>query len=561
MNRMGQKKIFISYLQLTASVTAMDIPWPANYLAVFRAQALASSVGEEFMDIRCAMAKPISIASIEYGKMLTYALIPFLLVFLAIWFWYNCGRRLGVPEEKRNAMMTGTIVLLLYLLYPSIAAKVLGLWKCRYMDGIGSIFIMDPQVLCDDSSHLIWQNAVGVPCILLYILGLPLFALCLMYKFRHKLHEQNTSIRIGLLYDGFKPESYMHEFFVVLRKVLIIVIAIFEDKVQVLLCLGVVGMLLTHTVMTPFQTEFLTRLEIFLLSCSFLTLWVGGIFVVYPGCHSRTSEHKNPVCVIGEASILVLNIVCLIVGLGSYGWLSWKEKRKVAIKAAEKKCGAISFVEFGSAASGVIHLVILMENLTWTANPANASAKNVGIEVPAIRGKKDMEDMDVKELEERAKYRKVIAKNIALDTKLSKFTVQQKKKRRNTIMVPMRRSALPGNLQEQGGIQTQIKVCRLLERLPEVTYEGQDSMTREVTSTVSENIEHEMESTWFSLVDKASGRTYYCNKNTNEVQWERPEELHMEIANPLVTLEQPQKKKLNKAKRAPVCFQGIVRLK
>ena len=107
-------------------------------------------------------------------------------------------------------------------------------------------------------------------------------------------------------------------------------------------------------------------------------------------------------------------------------------------------------------------------------------------------------------------------------------------------MVPMRRSALPDNLQEQGGIQTQIKVCRLLERLPEVTYEGQDSMTREVTSTVSENIEHEMESTWFSLVDKASGRTYYCNKNTNEVQWERPEELHMEIANPLITLEQPE---------------------
>ena len=206
----------------------MDIPWPANYLAVFRAQALASSVGEEFMDIRCAMAKPVSIASIQYGKMLAYALIPFFLVFLAICFWYKCGRRLGVPGEKRNAMITGTIVLLLYLLYPSIAAKTLGLWKCRYMDGIGSIFIMDPQVLCDDSSHLIWQNAVGVPCILLYIIGLPLFALCLMYKFRHKLHEQNTSIRIGLLYDGFKPESYMHEFFVVLRKVLIIVIAIFE---------------------------------------------------------------------------------------------------------------------------------------------------------------------------------------------------------------------------------------------------------------------------------------------------------------------------------------------
>ena len=84
-------------------------------------------------------------------------------------------------------------------------------------------------------------------------------------------------------------------------------------------------------------------------------------------------------------------------GLGSYGWLSWKEKRKVAIKAAEKKCGAISFCRiwkccFRSDSYSNSHL----ENLTLTANPENDSEKNVCIEVPAIRGKKDMEDMDVK---------------------------------------------------------------------------------------------------------------------------------------------------------------------
>ena len=39
--------------------------------------------------------------------------------------------------------------------------------------------------------------------------------------------------------------------------------------------------------------------------------------------------------------------------------------------------------------------------------------------------------------------------------------------------------------------------------------------------------------TWFSLVDESSGRIYYCNKETNEVQWEQPEEFHMEFANPL----------------------------
>ena len=34
-------------------------------------------------------------------------------------------------------------------------------------------------------------------------------------------------------------------------------------------------------------------------------------------------------------------------------------------------------------------------------------------------------------------------------------------------------------------------------------------------------------------IDESSGRTYYCNKETNEVQWEQPEEFQMEFANPL----------------------------
>ena len=76
----GAKKIFISYLQLATLATTMDIPWPGNYLAVFRAQALVSSVGEAFIDVRCAMDEPVSIAQAEYGKTLAYALLPFALV-------------------------------------------------------------------------------------------------------------------------------------------------------------------------------------------------------------------------------------------------------------------------------------------------------------------------------------------------------------------------------------------------------------------------------------------------------------------------------------------------
>ena len=130
------------------------------------------------------------------------------------------------------------IVLLLYLVYPSISASVLGLWKCEEVDRVGTIFVVDPETLCTDLSHREWTHGVGVPSILVYVLGLPAMAMGVMHRFRHKLDEQHTRVRFGLLYDGFKRENYLHECWVVTRKVLVIVIGIFSGKLQVLLAVG-----------------------------------------------------------------------------------------------------------------------------------------------------------------------------------------------------------------------------------------------------------------------------------------------------------------------------------
>ena len=41
----------------------------------------------------------------------------------------------------------------------------------------GPIFVVDPETLCDDASHLAWTHALGVPSVLLYVLGLPAVAI------------------------------------------------------------------------------------------------------------------------------------------------------------------------------------------------------------------------------------------------------------------------------------------------------------------------------------------------------------------------------------------------
>ena len=220
------------------------------------------------------------------------------------------------PKQVRP-MMVGTIVLMLYLIYPSVATSVLSLWKCEHVEQVGSIFVVDPETLCTDTVHTQWVHGLAVPSVVLYILGLPTVAVYFLLKFRSKLDEKNTKIRLGLLYNGYRKEHYLHEIWVVMRKLLIIVIGIFTNELQVLLALGTVAILLTHTVLAqPFQTGILSRLEIMLLSCCFLTLWVGGIFVVYPDCNGR--DGLNALCLIAEMSVFFLNIFCVVIGIGTY---------------------------------------------------------------------------------------------------------------------------------------------------------------------------------------------------------------------------------------------------
>eukprot|EP00944_MAST-04C_sp_MAST-4C-sp1_P005340 g5340.t1 len=370
----GAKKIFISFLQLTSLSMTMDIPWPANYVGIFRAQALVSSVGEEFIDFRCMILPTLPIAQVEYAKMLLYMLLPSVLSFISVCVWGACGKRFVDPKKLRS-MMTGTIVLMLYLVYPSITTSALGLWKCEYVEKIGSIFVVDPETLCTDALHVEWVNALAIPSVLVYVVGLPVVAVYFLRKFRHKLDEMNTKIRMGLLYDGYKRENYMHEIWVAIRKVVIIVIGIFTNKLQVLLALGVVAILLTHTVLAqPFQTASLSRLEIMLLSCCFLTLWVGGIFVVYPDCSGDNGP--NTVCLIAEGFVLFFNVSCVVIGIGTYVWFSWLQRRDQLQGSLKTICISLSrWRVFRSCCNSGFGVWLRASQATFTENPLSKTVE------------------------------------------------------------------------------------------------------------------------------------------------------------------------------------------
>ena len=120
--------------------------------------------------------------------------------------------------------------------------------------------------------------------------------------------------------------------------------------------------------MQPFQTWGLTRLEFVLLFCSFLTLWVGGMFNADPGCPTLW-------CKVSEAAILFLNISCMIFGLGNYVWFAFVESRGPLVESAKSACAAMSrWRIFRACCSGEIGIQIRASEVDFTKNPLNQIA-------------------------------------------------------------------------------------------------------------------------------------------------------------------------------------------
>ena len=178
-------------------------------------------------------------------------------------------------------------------------------------------------------------------------------------------------------------------------------------------------MLLVHTVMVqPFKTRSLTILEITLLSCCFVTLWIGGVFVVYPECHSKDSSIFT-MCKIGEAFVLVINIVCFFLGFCVYVWFSWMERREQITGEGKKVCAQLStWKVFQPCCKKGFGQWLRESQVKWSDNPLDAAK----VDIEMTRPKSVLEGVAKSVLESNLKQEN---KSLKEEVKTLKATVKR----------------------------------------------------------------------------------------------------------------------------------------
>ena len=256
-----------------------------------------------------------------------------------------------------------TITLLLYLIYPSITAATFSMMKCELSTATvrpteakswvsnAIVLVYDRDEVCWQGRHLDYTLAVSIPVLILYIIGLPVTGLFVLFRRRQKLDTSpNTVFRFGLLYSGYASTRWWWEAVTTIRKMVVIACATFlsGDAMQLQILLGFVfGIIGLNTIGQPFENGTVVGRELALvegasLGLLFVTVWSGMFFInfnqdeeVGGGGGSDTCK-DNLSCDFLVFFVILLNILFLVLTLRRL--FQYFEKRT---KIIHKVAGAV----------------------------------------------------------------------------------------------------------------------------------------------------------------------------------------------------------------------------
>jgi hypothetical protein len=143
--------------------------------------------------------------------------------------------------------------------------------------------------------HAVYVAFVGIPQLIVFVIGLPLAGLYFLFRNRHRLDSLPVRARYGLFFGGYKNDRYYWEFFLILRKVAVIAISSFG------------------TASTP-EMQSLMLMMILMVCCGLQ--YIGQPFeIMFEGNEENESQSQRSVLPGLKISVLSMLIITIWAGL------------------------------------------------------------------------------------------------------------------------------------------------------------------------------------------------------------------------------------------------------
>jgi hypothetical protein len=348
------KKIILNFLQIVSLAANLPLQWPAAVDEFLSGLNVLASAGSTLLIPDCELTT-MRTSEAFYMKQIGFTLIVPLIVCSCVLGWNLifkcCRRRAKLSHAKKADYTILSIVLLLFIAYPMLVQLCLSMLKCpKVGQSSADRFLMaDLQSRCFHGRHLLFFLALTVPQIILYVLGLPLVAVVLMWREpkRRVAFSYHFRIRYGLLFMGYRPERWWYESIIAVRKVTIVMTATFGETMmgradlQAFTALAIVFCsIVIHLVAKPFDLEQadhakLHMLEFMSLSICWFTFWGGLIFYLGPSVIPQSVKITMSICIVAAIFLFLLFATILFVKEYYADFKKQKKTRRDTVRAAE----------------------------------------------------------------------------------------------------------------------------------------------------------------------------------------------------------------------------------
>jgi len=231
--------------------------------------------------------------------------------------------------------------------HPNLVQYFFNAFNCIDVDGEKRM-LEDLEITCYTGYHIFWACLIALPSLIVWGIGIPLFAFTLLNKEKDRLKRLEVKEKYGFLYNGYRKDFYYWEVVIMYRKIALVFIAVFVGSLGVItqalfVFMFVIFFLVVNLKKKPFSQVALNDLETLSLSTSMITIYCGIFFLsdmpeVYNSNDPSLSEVDNGLR-LSEGLKLLMFFVIVFANLGFFlYWLfkMYKEMKAVIIKKFDK---------------------------------------------------------------------------------------------------------------------------------------------------------------------------------------------------------------------------------
>jgi hypothetical protein len=227
-----QIKLLTDFVQILGLVTSLPSRWPENLLDIFQIQGNVNNPNNLMATSDCTFGLVLTEINVYFKKLILAVFITILLPIFIYIFWTLYSMLTKMSKSDRNFRLETSLIIVFYTFQPSFINLFFSGLTCR---NIENTYYLQKYIKqkCWDSMHLYILFIFVIPCLSLWMFGVPLLLLrTIHYRAKKGLSMEAYSY----ITYGYRDTFFFWEFIIMINKYFFIIVItfIFEDIISIL---------------------------------------------------------------------------------------------------------------------------------------------------------------------------------------------------------------------------------------------------------------------------------------------------------------------------------------